>query len=199
MRRVGITQRQVSVEGRDERRDALDVRLSALLWSEGLCPVPLANAIDDVAGYIDALSLDALVLSGGDDLGVTPERDAFESGCLAVARALAMPVLGICRGLQVINVTCGGTLTSVAGHVAVRHQVTGAFVGGSREVNSFHAHGVTSEGLAPELEALAHAPDGSVEALRHRELPWWAIMWHPERDEPTDSSDRAMLRSVLAP
>jgi putative glutamine amidotransferase len=198
MRRIGITQRQVAVEGRDEVRDALDRRLAALLWSEGLCPVPLANAIDDVTAYVDALGLDGFVLSGGDDLGATPERDTFERACLAVARENDLPVVGICRGLQMINVACGGTLDAVEGHVAVRHTVTGPLIDGTREVNSFHALGVRADGLSHDLEALAVAPDGTIEALGHRHLPWRAIMWHPERDEPTDSHDRAFLRSVLA-
>jgi putative glutamine amidotransferase len=199
MRRIGITQRQVAVEGRDEVRDALDRRLATLLWSEGLCPVPLANAIDDVAAYVAALGLEGLVLSGGDDLGATPERDIFERACLAVARERGLPVVGICRGLQMINVVCGGTLDAVEGHVAVRHTVSGSLIDGTREVNSFHALGVRPEGLGLDLEALAVAPDGTIEALGHRHLPWRAMMWHPERDEPTDPRDRAFLRAVLAP
>ena len=168
--RIGVTQRQVAVPGRDELRDALDVRLPALLWDLGFVPVPLANRIPDPRTYLDALALDGLVLSGGDDPGVTPERDRFEAAALDHAEAAALPVLAVCRGLQVLNLRAGGRLRPVDGHVATRHEVRGVL-----------------------------APDGTVEAVRHANLPWTGVLWHPERDDPTDPADRALLRAVLAP
>ena len=81
-RRVGITQRQMAFAERKETRDALDTRLPSLLWALGMCPVPLANAVIDVADYLDAAGIEALVLSGGDDLGETPQRDTFERSAL---------------------------------------------------------------------------------------------------------------------
>ncbi|MCG5531304.1 gamma-glutamyl-gamma-aminobutyrate hydrolase family protein [Halorhodospira halochloris] len=48
-----------------------------------------------------------------------------------------------------------------------------------------------------DLEALAWAEDGSVEALRHSDLPWLGIMWHPERDTPTAEADRKLITTHL--
>lgn len=197
--RIGVTQRQVAVEGRDELRDALDVRLPALLWDLGFAPVPLANRIPDPRAYLDALALDGLVLSGGDDPGATPERDRFEAAALDHAEAVALPVLAVCRGLQVLNLRAGGRLRPVDGHVATRHEVRGVLAPDGREVNSFHRHGLLPGDLGADLHVLATAPDGTVEAIRHARLPWTGVLWHPERDEPTDPADRALVRAVLAP
>lgn len=198
LRRVGITQRQMYLADRDEWRDALDTRLAALVWSLGLCPVPLANAVPDVAAYLDALRIDAVLVSGGDDLGATPQRDAFERVMLDEAGRRGLPVLGICRGLQLMNDVCGGSLVKVEGHVSTRHALSGEGFDAERTVNSFHAHGILPETLGAELEPLAKAPDGSVEAVRHRRFPWTGIMWHPEREESLHPSDRLLLLAALS-
>ena len=197
-RRVGITQRQMLLAEREETRDALDTRLAALLWSLGMCPVPLANAVSDVADYLDAAGVEALVLSGGDDLGRTPQRDGFERAVLGVAERQGLPVLGICRGLQLINDVCGGTLVAVDGHVATRHGLVGSGVAAGRTVNSFHRFAITPDTLGDRLEPFAHAHDGTVEAVRHATLPWTAIMWHPERDVPVDDADHLLIRAALS-
>jgi N5-(cytidine 5'-diphosphoramidyl)-L-glutamine hydrolase len=198
-RRVGITQRQVDLPDRDERRDALDVRLPGLLWDLGLCPVPLANSIDDVPGYLAALGIDALLLSGGDDPGVTPQRDRFEDACLDVAEGARMPVLGICRGMQRMALRAGAQLVAVEGHRATRHAVTGPFSAGRADVNSFHAWAVPATVTDHGYRSTATAPDGTVEAMVHEQLPWVAIMWHPERDAPTAAADRELLATSLGP
>ncbi|OIR10607.1 MAG: hypothetical protein BEU05_01530 [Marine Group III euryarchaeote CG-Bathy2] len=150
-----------------------------------------------------------LVLSGGGDMAPgsgafcgevdearlrnpKPERDALELALLAAAHERQMPVLGICRGLQVLNVACGGTLWpdisdggfETAVHTGgtrdtddVHHRVT--LAGVDFEVTSHHHEGVRD--LGDGLEVISHAEDGMVEALRHRELPWLGVQWHPER------------------
>jgi gamma-glutamyl-gamma-aminobutyrate hydrolase PuuD len=198
LRRVGISQRQMHLADRDEWRDALDTRLAALVWSLGLCPVPLANAVPDVTAYLDALGIDAVLLSGGDDLGATPQRDAFERALLDEAGRRGIPVLGICRGLQLINDACGGSLVEIEGHVSTRHVLSGEGFDEGRTVNSFHGYGITPETLGAQLEPLAKAPDGSVEAARHRRLPWTGIMWHPEREDSLHPADRTLLLAALS-
>ncbi len=165
-----------------------------------------AERIDNV----DALErYPLLVLSGGGDMAPSsgafrgdvdetrlrnpkPERDALELALLTAARERQMPVLGICRGLQVLNVACGGTLWpdisdggfETAAHTGgtrdtddVYHPVT--MSGVEFEVTSHHHEGVRY--LGEGLEVISRAEDGMVEALRHRELPWLGVQWHPER------------------
>jgi len=132
---------------------------------------------------------DALLLPGGGDLD--PERDRAELALLGEFAGAGKPVLGVCRGLQCINVFFGGTLIQdVPGHGAAGgadrlHPLRTApsplpFPGGEGPlVNS--AHHQAADRLGDGLRAVQWAPDGVVEALCHRSLPLWAVQWHPER------------------
>ncbi len=146
---------------------------------------------------------DALLLPGGGDLepwrygqentascGLEPERDEAELRLLGAFIAAGKPVLGICRGLQVVNVFFGGTLLQdVGGHGAAEgtdrlHAVRTAPspLGRLAEgllVNS--AHHQAADRLGSGLEAAQWTGDGVVEGLFHRRLPVWAVQWHPER------------------
>ena len=145
-----------------------------------------------------------LLLPGGGDLepwrygqanrasrSLDPERDAGELALLDRFTARGKPVLGICRGLQVINVFFGGTLCQdLPGHSTVAgidrlHTVRTApgplrrLYGERCIVNS--AHHQAADRLGSGLRAVQWTPDGTVEALCHATLPVWAVQWHPER------------------
>jgi putative glutamine amidotransferase len=174
---------------------------------------------DDVAAKApDPLldRIDALILAGGSDIdpatygarthpetgGTWPERDRFELGLVHRALERELPVLGICRGMQLLNVSCGGTLVQhlpdLLGHGEHRH-TPGAFhdhevrleegslaaraVGAERvTVKSHHHQGVDDlgEGLAASGWSV---PDELVEAIELRERPFaLGVLWHPEED-----------------
>lgn len=92
----------------------------------------------------------------------------------------------------------------VEGHVATRHKVDlvnhfkEAFGSGPMQVNSYHRHGVTTDGLAEGLVPCALASGGVVEAFRHGTFPVWGIQWHPERPGSSAELDRRLIHSVLA-
>ncbi|WP_148715887.1 gamma-glutamyl-gamma-aminobutyrate hydrolase family protein [Chitinolyticbacter meiyuanensis] len=198
MKPVLVSQRVDAWRDRNERRDALDQRLIAILAECGLLAVPVPNRPDSVATLWQALMPAGVVLSGGNDLlvqgGDTPERDATERALLDLAVSHAAPVLGICHGLHVIVDYFGGTLHRIEGHVATRHPVAGEL--GTFEVNSYHNWGVRQ--LPELLQDLAQAPDGSIEALRHAELPVLAVMWHPEREATLAPHDRHLIEHHFA-
>lgn len=159
---------------------------------------------------------DALCLTGGEDLEPTryrapadpktepadPARDALELALLATARARDLPVLGICRGFQVINVGYGGSLVQ---HVEGHREANGPIVPhtvvpleGSKlaaacgvvpyQVNARHHQAVDDRSLAPGLVATAHV-DGIVEAFEDPARRWLlAVQWHPERAVDPDMS-----------
>jgi N5-(cytidine 5'-diphosphoramidyl)-L-glutamine hydrolase len=197
--RVGVTQRVEVLADRDERRDCLDQEWAALLEAAGYVPVPVPNRLADPAAFVAALDLALIVLTGGNDLAglpgavaTAPERDRTERALLEAG----VPVLGVCRGLQLMVVEAGGRLERVEGHVAVRHGVTAESVDWpirSGPVNSFHDWGVADPGT---LTVLARSDDGRVEAAAHRDRPQVGIMWHPER-APTDPVDLALLRALV--
>ncbi|MDG4532768.1 gamma-glutamyl-gamma-aminobutyrate hydrolase family protein [Streptomyces sp. AV19] len=162
--------------------------------------------------------LDGLVLAGGEDVdpalygeqphprtdAPVPERDRWELALLAAALERGVPLLGICRGMQLMNVQAGGTLNQhlpeTVGHKGhnprvgtfpdhlvepVQGTVTGHLMPTPCDVATHHHQGVGRLGTG--LIASAHAEDGTVEALEH---PWGngcfaiGVQWHPEmRDD----------------
>lgn len=210
MRRIGITQR-VEVDARHtERRDCLDHQWLYLTQSLGLLGVAIPNNLDQPRCWLETMDWDGFILSGGNDIAElpgavnpAPERDRTEREILGLALHRQLPVLGVCRGLQMLNTHLGGSLSALSEHVACRHAVvpvprTARFAA-FREVNSFHRMAITPGDLAEELIATVHAPDGSVEAAAHRSLPWTGIMWHPERESPFMAPDLALLRHCFGP
>lgn len=197
MTRVGLTQRVVEVLEYRERRDALDQRWIEVIERLGAVPVPIGNRTADTGRFVAELGLDAVILTGGNDLAnqpgaqnTAPERDRLEFAILSLCVARSLPVFGVCRGLQIANVFFGGRLERIEGHVGSPHEVRradGAELS-KRVVNSFHGFGISDRGLAPELDATWHAPCGWVEGARHRDAPFEGVMWHPERMPMTEEN-----------
>ena len=176
-------------------------------------PVVLVPTAVDVADPAGALALvDGLIVSGGagdvDPAGygaaaepatrpVAPERDAYE---LALVRAAQVPVLGICRGMQLLNVAFGGSLVQDLGEGPGLHRgppgefadhavrlapgsLAARAVGAERtSVRSYHHQGVAE--VAPALRASGWAEDdGSVEAVEDPGGRYLlGVLWHPEED-----------------
>lgn len=183
-------------------------RRTVYIWGEKEVYRNYQKAIESVGGQIyfggDSSGCDALLLPGGGDMDprqygqnnqgsshLDADRDKKELELLGLFVRQRKPVLGICRGLQVINVFFGGTLIQdLEGHCAVAgtdryHRTCIAdaqlewLFGAEMIVNSAHHQGVDRIGAG--LTAIQWAPDGVIEAIRHKSLPVWAVQWHPER------------------
>lgn len=181
-----------------------------------------ARDIDDAKDRLSPFG--ALLLSGGDDVdpahyGATvdgavdmnPIGDRSDEAYLAAALELGLPVLGICRGIQIINVTLGGSLLqdiwgSSDNHPARntgpdpvanademltrRHDVrlepgsliAKIFDAETIETNSLHHQAI--ERVAEDLVVTGRAGDGIIEVVEHRSQPLLAVQWHPEQMPP---------------
>lgn len=181
----------------------------------GGIPIILPPLSDESAIAKQLELIDVLILSGGCDISpavygeepspllgsLNSERDSYELMLVKMAHAQQIPIFGICRGLQLINVAFGGTLYqdlsqrqgSWTGH---KQQVKAdepvhnikiadssmlyAIVGKNNlESNSFHHQGIKQ--LAPEFTANAWSEDGLIEGIeKHGPAPILGVQWHPE-------------------
>lgn len=199
--RLGVTMREVRNPSTGELRDAV-----AASWNDFLAwalPeavwMPLPNAGEGAVQSLEAFGLNALILTGGDDLGASERRDRTERALLEACRAHGLPVFGVCRGAQLMWDTLGGRLVPVEGHVAQRHALnhTDGATAKAPDVNSYHRWGLPGEAIPAHLTPLAFAPDGSVESFAFPARRWTAVMWHPERETPFQPHDRVLLRGAL--
>jgi putative glutamine amidotransferase len=195
---------------------------------------PQRDAIDELMAVIDGL-----LLSGGPDVdpvrygdryvhpatyGIDPDRDQFELDLFDAALRHSVPVFGICRGIQVMNVALGGTLIqdvstehpgaadvghrqhergledSAVGHEIFAIESTQLPIFGNNDlgVNSFHHQAIRD--LASDLMPVAQSPDGLVEAVVLRGNPEvFGVQWHPElMFERDDAHLRPFSRLVEA-
>lgn len=197
----------------------------------GGVPLPLSPALGAESLRRLVGMIDGLVLSGGEDVhparygeephpalgSVSPERDAMETAALAGALERDLPVLAICRGLQLLNVAWGGTLfqdlpAQRPGPLEHRqraeperswHTVTVApgsrlhTVAGAAElpVNSFHHQGIRR--LAAGLREVAWSEDGLIEGVEAEGEGWVVgVQWHPERG-PAEGAEGAAANAAL--
>ena len=199
-------------------------------------PIALDERAADAQRREAFQSMDGLVLSGGEDIDpalygeardgrtiVDPGRDVLDEEAFRAATARGVPIFGICRGLQAINVFSGGRLVQHVDEHAARpyrgraaeasyHQLKldpgstlSALLGGAEqlEVNSFHHQAVDREGLAPGLRASGVAPHAQgdlVEALEGTDHDRWllGVQCHPERTESTPAEFAKLWDAFIA-
>ena len=235
---IGVTASLKVDEGSVARRPLGRFVRAELDYIEGVAeaggvPVVLPSVLGLRAAEALLDGLDGLLLSGGTDLepgyygerpisglGPTiPERDAFEMALLKLALRRGIPVFGICRGMQVLNVALGGTLyqdlPSQLGGDALQHcrealkwqpvhevrvrrsSWLGGVTGGRPvRVNSYHHQGIKNLGRG--LRASAVSPDRVIEAVEWHDLSerWLVgVQWHPEGMRDTSPEHRHLFES----
>lgn len=210
MTMIAITMRMMRhshPSGIQEIRDALAQDWWSFLSQAlpGVPVLPLPNIGREAVALAQALPVSGLILTGGDDWGLFPQRDTTEEALFRWAERQALPVLGVCRGAQIINHFMGGHTSPGFGakHAGARHALhvvpraqEPQLSATSLEVNSYHNGGIKQDDLAPGLTPWAFAPDGSVEGFCSAEGRLTGIMWHPER-EPTAQAHDINLFQVL--
>jgi gamma-glutamyl-gamma-aminobutyrate hydrolase PuuD len=170
-----------------ESHQSVSSNLLELLSTLGLYPIVLSNNEFGLSDLIELLDPSLIVLSGGENFGDNATRDEFEFGLLEIAENKSIPVIGICRGMQIMCIYGGGTIKNIDGHVGVSHKINQIHTDQMVPVNSFHNNGID---FLPEIfKVNCKAEDDSIESFSHITLPWLGIMWHPERENGMNSND----------
>lgn len=209
--RVAVSQRVVRDPASGERRDALAQEWAACFDALGIVPLLVPNTMRRCTSLLDFWRVDAILLTGGNtpcapgvDPGddAAPERDRTERELVRHARAKRVPLVGVCRGAQMIDLYFGGRLRPVRDarvHAGTTHRVTLASWTGSTSatVNSFHRWSLDASSLPEPLVPFVWDDDGDVEAFHHRDESIVGLMWHPERPAPHEPALADLLARAL--
>lgn len=182
-----------------------------------LIPPGPGAMVERLAGY------DGVVLPGGADLDPslygarldprTDEfdrfQDEFDLSCARACLGIGLPLLAICRGMQVVNVALGGTLIQHLPESSVQHRgamhpvimdadcaVAGAMGSATVEVSSYHHQSI--DRLGAGLRVVGRAPDGCIEVIEHADMPMLAVQWHPEDNAAEAPEQQALFDATVA-
>lgn len=216
----------------DTNRVGLSTSYLQALKNAGLIPVLLPPVYDASTARATLERVDGLLLTGGGDVDpafygeterhevrrLSRARDESEMALIEAAKVMRMPTLGICRGIQIVNVALGGTLVqdlSADWPGALAHDgetradrthsvqlvpdsdVASALGTTELSVNSLHHQAI--DRLGDGLRITGRAPDGVVEAAESTDPDWWAlcVQWHPEDlVEDVQSPDRGIFAAL---
>lgn len=177
--------------------------------------------------------LDGLILPGGGDISPTlyggmphptiysvdPDRDEFEFALAKLALTTSIPVLGICRGMQMLNVASGGDLVAHVPEIygtAIAHRLDHprrptqhevdilpesrlADILGTTHMTIVTWHHQSVRNLPIEWKVVAKASDGLIEAIEHQHHPWmFALQWHPEMSAEDPAHQRLFQAFINA-
>lgn len=200
---IGVTGRLAQGSALGMPAGFADARVDAYLseYAQGVSragglPIHLPLIGDHAEAWADRI--DALVLVGGADVGTDPIRDELELALISAMRAAGKPILGICRGAQLLNVAFGGALIADLpvgegeDHADLSHPratrrhwvrttpgtLTARLYGEAVKVNSFHHQAVDVPGVGVVVSG--HADDGVIEAIETPDQSVLGVQWHPE-------------------
>jgi N5-(cytidine 5'-diphosphoramidyl)-L-glutamine hydrolase len=192
-KKIGITLRIEKIKKYNEKRDAISHDWVKFLEKINVIPIFIPNTLNNTKQFLEEMKLDGLIMSGGDNKGDDIERDNTEKEIIEFAVKRKIPLLGICRGMQIINNFFGGNqvTTNNMKHVIEHHKidligdvVQNHFQTKEMKVNSFHNNIINKNSIGKNLEIFALAEmDNTVEGFYHEKFPILGIMWHPEREQ----------------
>ena len=202
--------------------DNLDASYIKYFGKFGARLLPIPNYSKYVKYYFKELPIKGIILSSGNDINqalysskekspnASVERDTTEKEILKISIKNKLPVLGLCRGMQFINVFFGGKLIvanqnnkNKIKHVASVHKIritnerAEKLIGSNIEVNSFHNWGISKDSLSKDIISFAESEEGFIEGIYHPKLPIAGIMWHPERKSPNEIVNKKIIELFL--
>lgn len=223
---VGISLRVVEATNYKEPRDSISHDWIRYLSRYDVTPVLIPNVLSNVSEFIKSIKPSALILSSGNNISpqnknerqegiddVSLDRDHTEREIIQYAIDNRVPLLGVCRGMQMLNVYFDGSLlrnlTDLCGTSAVHANATHEIEIDEMRINdmlnpddlvtnSYHNQAVTLSTLSSQLETFVMTGYEVVEGLYHPNLPIAGIQWHPERPGSTEQVDKILFNALLS-
>ena len=215
---VLVSQSFSFIENRNEERNFIDLRLVKFLNKCNLNVILAPNSPENLKRLMKIKNIGGVILSGGNDIffnksinkkklklkNLTKKRNLVEKKLFMFSRKKKIPIIGICRGFQYLNIINGGKIIKVNNHVAKRHKILipkepkyldfKKLI--DKNVNSFHNFGITKEHLAKKFDILASS-NNFIEAAINIKESQLGVMWHPERDKKFSKKSIQLFRKFL--
>jgi N5-(cytidine 5'-diphosphoramidyl)-L-glutamine hydrolase len=191
MKIIAVSQR-VEISKYKEIRPQLDINFFNFIVSAGYIPVPIPYYLYNkkksnffLKKWLTKIKPHGIVLSGGENIGTNKFRDTAEYFLINFSKKNHIPVLGICRGMQILSKYFGSKLFKVKNHVNKNHLIK------SKDkkiiVNSFHNLAIKS--CPKNFKIKFKAEDGVIESIYSTNSRMEGWMWHPERYKKFKSFD----------
>ncbi len=202
--KIGISMRITNASSYEEKRDSLahDWYIFFKEHFPDADLIALPNIGRDIQDKLLRMNLDGFILSGGNDIGDEPVRDQTEREVLRYAQHNKCPLLGVCRGMQMIVEAFGGVVKTGATdtHASVNHIIRltkvpfPSFESPVAMVNSFHKNLVDDAG---GLTVFARDDAGFIEGVYSKDKLLLGLMWHPERQLESKAENIQLMRNLF--
>jgi len=219
---VAITQNVLNLKDRKEIRDSLDQKWVLFLNNCDIEPLIISNTHQYPDVYAEKMGTSGVILTGGNNFShlikrytnihqkknesafqdsIVINRDRTELALLDMSIKKKWPVIGVCRGMQLLNIYHGGNISPVIGHVNRYHIINSKIPENlsytfDYSVNSFHNYGILKSDITNKARLLAWSDD-VVEAFMISDPFHIGIMWHPERNDPFSKNDIQLFCNVF--
>ena len=201
MLKIAISQR-LGFSKHGELRSQIDTRLVDFIFKCGFQPIiiPYFNIKNKtklkivMISWLKQIDIDGIVLSGGEDIGKFILRDNTENVLISYVIKKNIPLIGICRGMQVIGNYFNTKLVKVKNHVNINHYV---HLGKKKfKVNSYHNYSL--ENCPKNFNVECFSSDGKIESIMGKTKSIYACMWHPERNKKFNNSDISKFKKIFS-
>jgi len=207
MIKIAITQRLMLNDSYYELRETLDTRWGLLFDELNFLPMVLPIEYD-FKKYFENIEIDGILLTGGNDLNIlnsseeSSQRDIFEKELIKYGIQNDIPILGVCRGMQIIAEYFEADFIKVKDQVAIKHSLkvnkeSKYFneLSNLNDVNSFHNYAIKN--ISDDFLISSRTSDGMIKAIEHKKYKIFGQMWHSEREEPFNINELNLIKAFF--
>jgi gamma-glutamyl-gamma-aminobutyrate hydrolase PuuD len=204
MKTIAISMGQQFIKDRNETIDFIDKKLIEfvslqlnyeVILISNFIQKNLTKQKKNLNLLLQSNKIKGIILSGGQDVGTNKLRDKTEITLIDFAIKNKIPLIGICRGMQLINFYFKGELKKVTGHVANTVKIYSILTKKKREVKCFHSNGIKK--IGKNLIEIYRSDDGTIEAFKGEKHRILGVMWHPERNQKLSTEDIKLFTECL--